>query len=138
MEKSIFQFTNPQLEDVVFHSNANFDSDLFENIQIKSNTSIEIIDDNKANVHLQIEIGDESHVQPFFITIKMGAIFKWETGIEKEMLKKLLKVNAPALLLSYIRPIVANLTSSSSYPTLNLPYLDMSKNQINTDDISVL
>ena len=41
--------------------------------------------------------------------------------------KELLKVNGASVLLSYIRPIVANLTNSSQYSVLNIPFMDFTQ-----------
>ena len=38
-----------------------------------------------------------------------------------------LEINAPSLLISYIRPLVALVTGSSKYPAWNIPFLDMRK-----------
>lgn len=40
-----------------------------------------------------------------------------------------LKVNAPSLLLGYMRPLISNITNSSQYPTFNIPFLDMQENE---------
>ena len=41
--------------------------------------------------------------------------------------KELLKINGASVLLSYIRPIVANLTNSSQYSVLNIPFMDFTQ-----------
>lgn len=59
----------------------------------------------------------------------MEAIFTWENNLDPNMVKKLLKVNAPSLLLGYMRPLISNITNSSQYPTFNIPFLDMQENE---------
>lgn len=59
----------------------------------------------------------------------MKAEFKWEKNIESSLADKLLKSNAPSLLLSYMRPIIANVTGNSAYPAFNIPYMDMTGNE---------
>ena len=49
--------------------------------------------------------------------------FKWE-DLDDDTVEKLLNSNAPALLLSYMRPIVANLTNASNLPVYNLPFVN--------------
>lgn len=51
----------------------------------------------------------------------MGSVFEemWEYP----------KVNAPSLLLGYMRPLISNITNSSQYPTFNIPFLDMQENE---------
>lgn len=60
----------------------------------------------------------------------MGANFMWEEAIGEERAKQLLNINAPAVLLSYIRPMVSSMTNSSKYPALNIPFIDFTKVQI--------
>ena len=40
------------------------------------------------------------------------------------MVDKLLNQNAPSLLLSYIRPIVVQITAASPFPTYNIPFMN--------------
>lgn len=43
------------------------------------------------------------------------------------MIDRLLNQNAPSLLLSYLRPIVAQVTSASKYGTYNIPFVNFTK-----------
>lgn len=63
----------------------------------------------------------------------MSAKFLWEGDLEEKVVKSLLKSNAPAALLSYIRPIVSMMTMSSKYPALNIPFIDFTKNEISEE-----
>lgn len=49
---------------------------------------------------------------------------KWEE-MDKKIIESMLRMNAPALLLGYMRPIVANITNSSNFPVYNLPFLNV-------------
>lgn len=51
--------------------------------------------------------------------------FRWDNEVENEDL--LLKQNAPALLFSYIRPIIATITASSKYPAYDLPFVNFTE-----------
>lgn len=57
--------------------------------------------------------------------------FHWDESIDDEMAKKLLNINAPAALLSYIRPIIASMTGNSKYPALNIPFIDFTEAENN-------
>ena len=48
-----------------------------------------------------------------------GANFRWNDELDDNMIDRLLNQNAPSLLLSYLRPIVAQVTSASKYGTLS-------------------
>ena len=102
MVRSGFQFANPILERVSFVTNNKFDSDKFEGIDIESQTSVEMHEENTAKVSLNVIVGSSE-------------------------VKELLKVNGASVLLSYIRPIVANLTNSSQYSVLNIPFMDFTQ-----------
>lgn len=48
--------------------------------------------------------------------------------MDEELVKLLLKQNAPAILLSDIRPYVTTLTTGSGYPPLVLPLMNFVEN----------
>lgn len=129
MKKSKFQFTNPELERVEFCINDNFEKEKCAGISMESNTEVKALEGNEAYVALTLHVGKDEDEQPFNIIVKMSAKFSWEETLEEERVKQLLKTNAPAALLSYIRPVVSSLTMSSRYPALNIPFIDFTKNE---------
>ncbi len=56
---------------------------------------------------------------PTYIKAIEGANFRWNDELDDNMIDRLLNQNAPSLLLSYLRPIVAQVTSASKYGTLS-------------------
>ena len=56
---------------------------------------------------------------PCYIKAIEGANFRWNDELDDNMIDRLLNQNAPSLLLSYLRPIVAQVTSASKYGTLS-------------------
>lgn len=125
MQQSKFQFINPYLKELCFDANMDFDvaQTKFEmqnsfNVKIKRSEY-----ENRANVELALEINYEKEDAPFKLKIKVASDFKWE-HIETERVDAMLKNNAPALLLSYMRPIVASITNSSNFPAYNLPFMN--------------
>lgn len=127
MKPSKFQFLNPYLVEVNFVTNPDFISrksdDNIEmqnvfNVQVKKSTN-----ENRANVELSLETNTKNEGAPFKLKIKVASDFKWE-DLSDERVDAMLKMNAPALLLGYMRPIVAGLTNSSSFPTYNLPFIN--------------
>ena len=129
MNKSSFQFSNPVLEKVEFSVNDDFEKEKCEGIIMNSNTEVHVSEGNEAMVSLTVNIGEISDAQPFNISVKMSAMFAWDDSIDEERVKQMLNINAPAVLLSYIRPIVANMTNSSKYPGLNIPFVDFTKSK---------
>lgn len=133
MKKSKFQFTDPELEKLEFDINAEYDADKFDGIVMESHTQVKRDDSNEAYVALTLRIGSNEENQPFTILVKMSANFSWEENLEEKLVKALLKSNAPAALLSYIRPIVSMITVSSKYPALNIPFIDFTQNEISEE-----
>lgn len=124
------KFKNPVLEMLQFVINQDFDEEKFDGIAIEGTTQIaKLKGENAAFVELSLEIGEKSSLTSFWINITMKAEFKWEKNIESSLADKLLKSNAPSLLLSYMRPIIANVTGNSAYPAFNIPYMDMAGNE---------
>lgn len=123
---SKFKFTNPKLVRLNFQIN----NDYTENEDFKSEIDISISHDinktseNESIVELNIEIGELSNQFPFFINLVIGAKFKLDAVIEGTDFDKLLEVNAPALLLSYARPIISSVTNQAGMEPLNLPFIN--------------
>lgn len=124
MNYSKFQFSNPELDKLEFSVNKDFDEEKWNGIEMQSNIEIQLLGSNEAVVRLTLNIGDSTDPQPFSVCVRMGANFTWKGTVEEEKVKQLLNINAPAVLLSYIRPIVASITNSSRFPVLNIPFID--------------
>lgn len=136
MKESKFKFKNPVLESLAFDINENFNEAEYEGIEIAGQTKIaKIKEKNQAMVRFSLEIGEKSSSVPFYLNLTMKAEFKWARDMKIEMVNRLLKANAPSLLLAYMRPIVANLTGGSEYPMFNIPYMDMSENEAEFEEI---
>lgn len=125
MKKSNFQFQNPYLEKLVFEVNENYESEN-EEVEMKNAFRTQIHrrkNENNAKVILTLESNVEKQDAPFSISISVASEFSWEE-MDEVSVDSLLKVNAPALLLGYMRPIVANVTNSSKFPVYNLPFIN--------------
>ena len=127
MKASKFQFLNPYLEEVSFVTNHNFIPETNdEGFELQNSFNIQINKsekENKANVALLLNINTENENTPFRLQIKVASDFKWE-DLDEKTVDSMLNHNAPALLLGYMRPIVANITNSSNFPVYNLPFIN--------------
>lgn len=124
MKESEFKFVDPYLEKLVFFENKSFDAKKQE-VKFENIFDIEINrkeDENIAKVVLQLQVGTDGEA-PFKLWIRVASNFMWE-NLSKEILDIMLNNNAPALLLGYMRPIVASITNSSKFPTYNLPFMN--------------
>lgn len=123
MKPSKFQFLNPYLKEVYFLINPKFEFNdegiemqNFFNVQIKRSEN-----ENRANVELELKMNFNNEKAPFKLRITVASDFKWE-DMDDNTVDTMLDLNAPALLLGYMRPIVANITNSSNFPAYNLPF----------------
>lgn len=87
------------------------------------------INNNSAIVNFRLNIGEDNDKFPFYCVLEMESVFQWEKDIDDHFVEELLKTNASSLLLGYMRPIVANVTGMTKYPSFNIPFLDMSENE---------
>ena len=127
MKTSNFQFKNPELDSLKFKINENFSGE--ENIALLINAKVEVkrTEGKTAYVSLSVRIGGTGTDQPFEINVKMSSEFFWIEDIDEEMLKVMLNANAPAVLMSYIRPLVSTVTSDCKYPTVKIPFVDFTQ-----------
>lgn len=128
MKESKFQFLNPYLVELSFVANPDFDTGN-TSIEIQNNFSVQIDrseSENLARVELKLEINIENYNAPFRVKAIVASDFKWE-DLDDEAVEAMLNLNAPALLLGYMRPIVANVTNSSCFPAYNLPFINFTE-----------
>lgn len=129
MRQSKFQFVNPYLEELCFSENANYNIEKEVALQNSFNVRIDRFEnDDSAKVTLSLEIKNDNDDKPFSLSLRISSIFNWE-GLEEEEVKKMLNYNAPALLLSYMRPIVSSITNFSRFPAYNLPFFNFLDNK---------
>ncbi len=127
MEKSMFQFSNPRIEKVIFKVNGIDEVDS-ENIPIGIEVHSEINEEDKtAVVRLDLSVGriDEQTgdlLNSVYFDGCIVADFTWNDEIEN--VEKKLKINGGTVLLSYIRPILANLTMQAGMRPLHLPFIN--------------
>lgn len=127
MKKSDLQFSNPWLEYLNFVQNDQFEK-VDSEINMKNSFQIQVNkfeekSENEAKVSLTLEVNKGEENSPFILEITMSAFFRWNSKIEYNI-DEMLNTNAPALLLGYMRPIVAGITNSSKYPVYNLPFIN--------------
>ncbi len=131
MRKSDFQMSNPVLRDVIFKVNNDFVSSESA-LQISISDAKDIIrnGENSAAVSYSVRVFDEEFKSeaPFFIEVSYSAVFKWLDLRENEI-EDILNHNAPAILLGYIRPLIAQLSGNAGFPPLHLPLLNLQQDE---------
>ncbi|WP_317366380.1 protein-export chaperone SecB [uncultured Tyzzerella sp.] len=135
MKKSEFQFKNPTLLKLDYRVNFENIKDNFE-VEIKNKMDVEIISNNDnisspCAVKLSISVNPEKNKDDLFnLDLDIVALFEWDQkSISNDDAKKLLNINSPALLLSYARPIIANITQQSGLPPYNIPFVNFTENE---------
>lgn len=132
MKRSKFQFQNPRISSFIINENEDFDKDKFEGFSISTNLDIQVIEaDKEAKVSLTINIGDKIDQYPFFMIVKTYSLFKNDGA---DNFNELLKVNAPALLLSNVRPIIALMTSQLGFKPFYIPFMNFTNTNDETDE----
>jgi preprotein translocase subunit SecB len=133
--QSAFRFTNPVLRESIYMENPNYEGDMSSvgstSFKINVQTSqTEKQDSGKlaATVSESVmtsENIDQSKATPFYLRVTMSAKFEWsEDDVPKDQANLFLTINAPSFLLSYIRPVVANITEQAAIQTQHIPFID--------------
>lgn len=129
--ESTFKFTNPLLKYLEFCLNDDFvvkpDK---ETVQLQARLDKSIQRDknlNEATVDLSFEFGKKDATSPFYIRAVETESFKWADDVNEETLNRFLNQNAPTLLLSYLRPVVVQITASSKYGAYSIPFMNFTQ-----------
>ncbi len=126
MKASNFQFTDPSLVSMKFCENKDFIVEKGKEIEIQTELSIRNTEpiENESVVELKINLGDDNKETPFSLEAVFAARFRWSSDVEASKVKMFLNQNAPALLLSYARPIISVVTNASRFPAYNIPFIN--------------
>ena len=128
---SSFQFSNPSLLKLSFALNNGSETKDASQINISLESHVETQpgpEENSAVVVLNLLIGKKDDSSPFFIEAEEAALFRWNPEkVDAEHSEKLLKQNAPALLLSYLRPTISLITSASPYAAYDIPFMNFTE-----------
>lgn len=126
MKESSFKYTSPVLTLLEFK--VNDPQELSKPLQLENHFRVDVLRDEdmaEATVFLSLSIGKGERV-PFELVAEASADFSWEdSSFTQDQLETLLTKNAPALLVAFLRPIVASVTNFSPFPVYNLPFFDM-------------
>lgn len=141
---STFKFSNPNLVSSILLINKNYKGNLskVKTLTFELEAQETPKEDQKdsyqeSTVILTVRTSNDIKMDdktPCYILVTMEAKFFWKKGVyTKGQERKLLKINAPSLLLSYIRPYIAELTEASELPVQHIPFIDFTKT-IDEDD----
>ncbi|WP_373383461.1 hypothetical protein ABZM74_001025 [Weissella confusa] len=141
MKESLFEFSNPNIYGFQIIQNPKFDieqeDDTFKYLELNStihksekkkseaNVSIDLTNENIFSGE-SIDNGDFKNVK-FMISVSAVASFRWNERLEDDLVDTLLKQNAVSLLVSYVRPYIATITSATDNGTFTLPFIDLTE-----------
>lgn len=133
VKKSGFQFSNPEVEELLFRKNKGFEKGKYAGLPIEYNVECSDIENNTATLSLELQVGHEGDDTPFYLKLVISSEFFWDEEAESRS-KALLKQNAVTLLMGYARPLIAHLTVEAGYKPLNLPFVDLREDIKNMDE----
>ena len=129
MKQSQFQFSKPTIENINYKI-INIDIETIkQNKAIPVKTTVDVKkseSENKAIVKLNF-YAQNTDSFPFYIDITMSSQILWETADNTNFIDNILNYNVPAMILSYMRPIISSITSHSDYNSFDIPFLDLRK-----------
>lgn len=133
MKESSFHFSKPSLLSLIFNVNEDISTENNSQVSMSNTFNVRIAknqDNKNAYVALEITIdidkdnSSKDALSPFSLYAKMGALYSWDDDLDETSIDSLLSINAPSLLLSYARPIIASTVGSSFIPPYNLPFIN--------------
>ena len=126
---SNFQFTSPVLTNLDFKINESFNEDNEIKISVRVETNVsKNTSKPEAIVRVNVLIGSSDVSMPFYLKAEEMANFFWDEGEYTDVeVDKLLTQNAPALLIGYLRPIVASVTNSSPTKAYDIPFISLAQ-----------
>ena len=124
---SSFQFKNPIINSFSLFTNPGTNN-LSNKHEIKYKVS-KSNDSCSAIVILYYNFGNNKKEKSMLnISAEISAIFIWHPRTEKKIIQNFLNINAPSLLLSYLRPIITNNAIAAGFPMFIIPFMDFSNN----------
>lgn len=127
---SDFKILSQRLVKTEFELNKNFVLKNENNIKLDIHTDININKnekDRQAVVHLTLKVFEKENntEYPFFMILENEGRFTWSEDLQD--VNNYLEINAPSILISYLRSVVSQLTSFAGFPPLILPLINFTK-----------
>ena len=132
MKESNFQLIGkPKLNRIDYQTNRNFT--FVKELQLELNNDITITKNAEegapeAIVLLKAGIfsGKQLDEVPFQFNMEIEGFFKWteELAENEDLLETMLNQNAPAILYSYLRPLITLITVEADMPPLVIPLMN--------------
>jgi preprotein translocase subunit SecB len=125
VKNSCFNVEKVRVSELCFKVNDEFGPNEVK-LDINQKTGYAIIEnENRAKLKMEIELfKTDRGIAPFDLKVVMEGFFNWEEDIDKDKLEHFLLINGAAVLLSYARPIITQITTFAGFPPLILPLMN--------------
>ncbi len=131
MKPSSFQLINkPRVTKNIFQVNSEYDFSNEVLLEIDKNIKVakKLKEEMVATVILELRFFENKDLNqvPFKLEMEIEGIFEWDEELEDNpnQLEILLKENAPAILYSYLRPIITTTSIDANLPPLVIPLMN--------------
>jgi len=121
----------PRLIHIQFETNKDYVFD--DAISLEINNNVNIIRNSDGNPHqaiVTLTVGvfkSKKLIEvPFKIEMGIEGSFTWDEDLQKNtiLLENMLKQNSPAILYSYLRPLITMITAEADMPPLVIPLMN--------------
>lgn len=129
-ESSFYLIGKPKITKILFEINKNF---VFsDEVPLKVNNNVQIMKNTDAQKMESIVVlsfgvfaSETLSDVPFKIDMEIEGHFSWDEKLSQStQLEDMLRQNAPAILYSYIRPIITLITVEANMPPLVIPLMN--------------
>lgn len=135
MKTSSFKINSHRLKSTDFTLNTNFKPEGKVELKIDVNKTIaRHADKPMAEVSLAVSLFKDLPDAPFECVVVYQGLFSWDKEVPTEKVEQYLKCNAAALLYSYVRPLITQLTAMSNLPALTLPFMNFLEDENENED----
>ncbi len=127
MAQSKFQFQNPVLTKLDYAINEDYNSESPDPKDLPLSMQVQVSrqeEESAAYVRLIVSVAEQNPAYPFFLSASMVARFQWNEDLPPKLVDTLLRQNAPSLLLSYLRPYIAQITGAGPGNPIHIPFMD--------------
>lgn len=129
LKPSNFTIKNQRLVSLEYSLNPLFYPSGNVDLDVKAEPKISLSKDQRqATVSLTLKVfkKEEIETKPFYFIGIVDGLFEWNEALAENeaQLHTMLNQNAPAVLLSFLRPFIAQLTSMSRITPLILPLIN--------------
>lgn len=133
MKASNLKFSDPVLKEYHIEINDEFlesvsSDEAIEMPKVEYEVNCSDVSDNEFFIVGKLTIGEQNKNSPFYAYITMGARFYCKNKFNEKELELYKSIHAPAHLVSYMRPIMAMITSMTPFPAYHIPFFNFKEN----------